>query len=222
MPKQNLFPTQKVIAIAVAAFEFNKNTIIRDSGEMDGVKQFSNRELIMSYLNGETIPFTVTDFHITQAEELMNYLQQVSVMQTLQSGSIFGFLENIIKSFSSSTVKNRDIGILAWVPKLAEDYRKKDQIREVSAKYELNSRYVGKIGDKIIITFNLIESRYVKTLDCFSVYGTDGNGNLIFYWAKDKNKIVDNVRIQGRVKNQQKDTRRGNAFVTTINYVKVL
>ena len=222
MSKQNLFPTQKVIAIAVAAYEFNKNTIIRDSFEKDGIKQFSNRELIMSYLNGDPIPFTVNDSHTTQAEELMNYLQQVSVMQTLQSGSIFGFLENVIKAFSESTVKSRDIGILAWAPKLTEDYQKKDQVREVSARYELNSRYVGKLGDKIIITFSLIESRYVKTLDCFSVYGTDGNGNLIFYWAKDKNKVVDNVRIQGRVKNQQKDTRRGNAFVTTINYVKVL
>jgi hypothetical protein len=222
MSKQKSFPTQDVVAAAIAAYEFNKNTIVRDTFEKDGVKTLSNRELITLCLNKESAPFVVNDFYIKQAEGAVEYLQQVTVMQTLQNGKVDKFLENIVKLLVGSDVKGRDIGILAWVPKLADDYQKKDHVREVSARYEHGSRFVGRVGEKIIIDFNLIESRYIKTLECYAVYGNDNAGNLIFYWARDQKKIFNNVRVQGRVKTQQKDSRRGNASVTTINYVKVL
>ncbi len=111
---------------------------------------------------------------------------------------------------------------MAWAPKLANDYQKKDQVREVSARFEYTSRYVGKIGDKIEVDFTLIDSRYIQSMDCHAVYGHDAQGNLIFYWAREEKKILKHGRMRGRVKAHKQDNYRGNAAVTTLNYVKII
>jgi hypothetical protein len=142
-------------------------------------------------------------------------------MQTLVSRGD-KFLTQINNLLAQPTVTAKDFGLIAWAPKLASDYQKKDNIREVSARFEYASRYIGQVGDKIIIEFTLIDSRYIKTMDCYAVYGHDVQGNLIFYWAREQKKIVQTGQIQGRVKTHKRDGYRGDACVTTLNYVKIV
>ena len=59
-------------------------------------------------------------------------------------------------------------------------------------------------------------------MDCYAVYGHDTQGNLIFYWAREQKKIVESGQIHGRIKIHKRDSYRGNACVTTLNYVKVV
>mgnify|MGYP003351162628 CR=1 FL=1 len=94
-------------------------------------------------------------------------------------------------------------------------------MREISSRYEHVSDYVGRIGEKITIDFTMIDRRYIRDTDSYAVYGYSGN-NLIFYWANKLDKVCEVGRIQGRVKSHRKDEYRGNARVTTLNYVKVL
>jgi hypothetical protein len=142
-------------------------------------------------------------------------------MQTLSSRDD-KFLGQINNLLSQPSVTAKDFGLMAWAPKLAGDYQKKDHVRELSARFEYASRYIGQMGDKIITEFTLIDSRYIKSMDCYAVYGHDAEGNLIFYWAREQKKIVQAGQIQGRVKMHKRDGYRGNACVTTLNYVKVV
>lgn len=215
------FPTLLALATAIAAYEFNKKSIIRNPITLNGQGVFPNRQLINDYVLGKGSPFIVNDFHNKHADGIITYLQQTVIMQSLK-GAPDRFLGQIVELLSKQTVKESELGLLAWAPKLADDYQKKDAVRELSARYEHSSRYVGKIGDKIETGFTLLDKRYIKTMDCYAVYGYDDNGNCLFYWAKTLDKVCEVGRIKGRVKAHNEDDYRNKARVTYLNYVKVI
>jgi hypothetical protein len=216
--KLKSFPTLQVLATAVAAYEYTNKRIVR-AKITDGPPP--NRELITSYTSGNGAPFVVNDIHCKQADGLVTYLQQTVIMQSLK-GTPDRFLAQIAELVSQQEVEVKDFGILAWAPKVVDDYQKKDHVREVSARYEMSSRYVGRIGEKVTIDFTLIEKRYIKSMDCYVVYGYDAGDNLIMYWAKNLDKVCEVGKISGRIKTHNEDEYRGNARVTVMNYVKVL
>lgn len=216
------FPVVHVLALATAAYHWNNSTIIRNIGVNEhGHEILPNRQLIADHLEGRRDIFRINDHYIAQAEGIITYLQQTVIMQSLK-GTPDRFLSQIVELITNQAVDLRDIGILAWAPKIADDYQKKDHVREISSRYEHSSRYVGRVGDKIETGFTMIEKRYVKSMDCYAVYGYDDHGNCLFYWAKTLDKVCEVGRIHGRVKAQHQDEYRNNARVTTLNYVKVL
>ena len=220
--KKIKYPTINVVATAIAVYEYSGSRIVRDSfTDENGVKILSNRQLITDCLAGQKGPFLVNEIHVKQAEGIIQYLQQTVIMQSLQN-KVDSFLSQMTELVTNLEVTNKDIGIISWAPHIADQYQKKDHVREVSARYEHSSRYIGKVGDKITTDFTMIEKRYIKSMDCFAVYGYDGNDNLIFYWAKVADKICEVGKISGRIKAHTEDKFRGNARVTTLNYVKVL
>lgn len=220
MSKTKSFPTLQVLAVAIAAYEHNKRSIIRNPVVQDGVEFLSNRQLIDDAMQGNSIPFVVNEFHTKQAEGIIGYLEQTVIMQSLK-GTTDRFLGQIGAILANSETTNKEFGIVAWAPHLADQYQKKDHVREISARYEYRSRYIGRVGDKVELDFTLIDKRYIKSMDCFAVYGYSQD-DLVFYWAKNLDKVCEVGRIQGRVKNHKEDEYRNRARVTTLNYVKVV
>lgn len=218
--KTKSYPTLDVISAAIAAYESNGRNILRNPVRGD-LTQDPNRQLITNYLEGNGAPFVVNDFHRKEADGIVQYLQQTVIMQSLK-GTPDRFLGQAVELISAQTVSTRDFGIVAWVPKLADDYQRKDRVREISARYEHHSRYVGHARDKIVTNFTLLEKRYIKSLDCWAVYGYDDAGNLLFYWARTLDKVCEVGRISARIKDHRVDEYRNNARVTVLNYVKVI
>lgn len=215
------FPTINALAVSIAAFEYNKRTVVRNAIETESDdKIFPNRQIIQETLMGIR-PLVVNEFHTKEAEGIVIYLQQTMIMQSLK-GRSDRFLGQMTELLSNQTVRESDLGLLAWAPKVSDDYQRKDRIREVSARYEHHSRYVGHPRDRITTDFTLIEKRYIKTTDCWAVYGVDAEDNLLFYWARTLDKVCEVGRISARIKAHNEDSFRGNAKVTTLNYVKVL
>jgi hypothetical protein len=212
------YSSNHALASAVQAFNTNQ-AVVRDRvlGENGTVLKHSNRELMLQILENNA----VSKESFEQATEILNYLEQNSMLQTLTKGTPDSFLANILETLGQTTVKTREFGLVSWAPKLAHDYRKKEQARGISAQFEGSSRYIGSVREKVTIDFNLISSNYITNIGCFAVYGHDQNGNLVFYWAKNKDSMVSGA-ISGRVKSHRLDERHGNAKVTTLNYVKVL
>lgn len=217
------FHTLEVLATAIAAFAHNQNRVERDTtSTADGVTILPNRQLMREYLEGNRTNLqTVSDHDRKHAEGIVQYLQQTEIMQTLASRGD-KFLAQINNLLSQPMATAKDFGLIAWAPKLASDFQKKDHVREISSRFEYTSHYIGQVGDKITTEFTLIDSRYIKNMDCYAVYGHDAEGNLIFYWAREQKKIVQTGQIHGRVKTHKQDDYRGNACVTTLNYVKVV
>ena len=219
--KTKKFLALQVVATAVAAYEHNLKSIIRNPITLDGVDYVSNRQLITDYVEGRSGPFVVNEVHIKQAEGIIQYLEQTVIMQSLRN-TPDRFLSQLSALLANKEVTNKDFGILAWAPHLVDQYQKKDHVRELSARYERSSQYTGRVGDKITFDFTLISKHYVKTLDCYAVYGITENDNLVFYWAKSLDKVCEVGRIQGRIKAHNEDEYHSSAKVTTLNYVKVL
>lgn len=215
------YNTIQALAAAVAAYEHNQFRVERNLIKNNDSTIVPNRQLISDHLSGINKQFVVNEFHQKQAEGIVSYLQQTGLMQALTSRSD-KFLHQINQLLLNDTVDQRNFGILAWAPKLSDDCQKKDHVREVSARYERTSRCIGQIGDKIQSSFDLIDSKYVNSANAYAVYGHDEHGNLIFYWAKDQEKIVKSGQIRGRIKQHDQNIYRGNAYVTTLHYVKML
>jgi hypothetical protein len=181
----------------------------------------SNRQLITDYVIGNGGPFIVNDEHRKQAEEIVQYLEQTVIMQSLK-GTPDRFLADLSTTLANKEVSVKEFGIVAWAPHLVDQYQRKDRVREVSARYEVHSRYVGHVRDKITTDFTLLEKRYIKNMDCWAVYGYDANDNLLFYWARSLDKVCEVGRIEARIKDHKEDEYRNDAKVTVLNYVKVL
>jgi hypothetical protein len=219
--KSKNYPTLDVLSATVAAYDHTDRIIVRTTTHNNGNRIDSNRQLVTDYLEGNGAPFVVNDFHRKEADGIVQYLQQTVIMQSLK-GTPDRFLAQVVDLLSGQTVATRDFGIVAWAPKLADDYQRKDHVREISARYEHHSRYVGHVRDKITTDFTLIEKRYIKSMDCWAVYGYDSQDNLLFYWARSLDRVCETGRITARIKDHRKDEYRGNALVTVLNYVKVL
>lgn len=219
--KTKSYPTLDVLSASIAAYDRAGRTIIRTTTYTNGNRFESNRQLVTDYLEGKGAPFVVNEFHQKEADGIVQYLQQVIIMQSLK-GTPNRFLGQVVDLISNQTISSKDFGIIAWVPKLADDYQRKDRVREVSARYEHHSRYVGHTRDKITTPFTMLEKRYVKSLDCWAVYGHDDSGNLLFYWARSLDKVCEVGKISARIKDHREDEYKNNARVTVLNYVKVL
>jgi len=219
--KLKTVPILEVLATAVAAYEHNNRSIIRNPITIAGVGYVSNRQLISDAVQGQGAPFVVNDIHRTQAEGIVGYLEQNVIMQSLK-GTPDRFLAQVTEIINRKEGNVKEFGIIAWAPHLVDQYQKKDHVRELGARYERTSRYTGRIGETISATFTLIEKRYIQSTNCYAVYGVTDQDNLIFYWAKNLDKVCEVGRIQGRVKAHREESYRNNAKVTVLNYVKVL
>lgn len=208
----------EVLAASYAAFDYTGKTVLRVPSE--GAR--SNRELIDNYVNGRESPLVITEAHRQLAAEVGSYLDQVKLIKLLTHGRNDSFLESLIEAIKEDTVEHRSIGLIAWIPKSESDFRKQEKIKVESSLYEPQSKFVGKVKDTIQINFTLIEKRYLKDRDMYSVYGRDEHGNLFFYWANNAGKIVEAGAVQGRVKAHKVDPYRNKAHVTYLNYVKVV
>ena len=215
------FNAVEAVAAAMAAMDINNNQVLRApivDQETQAVTQ-SNRSLVEGFLLG-TSELSVTDSHRQRAQEAIQYLQQVAMLRTLTGSKPDTFLDTINEMLGKPDVIQKDIGLLVWAPKVFFEYKKKDSIKEVSSKFERSSRYIGTVGGKITTDFTLIESRFVTSVGCFSVYGYTKEDNLVFYWAKNEEKIVKSGTISARIKAHKHDSYRGGAYVTVLNYVK--
>lgn len=216
------FPTVLALATAVCAYHYNESMVVRNvTMHKNDYEVLPNRQLIADHLEGRKSNLRINDHYIKEAEGVITYLQQTVLMQSLK-GTPDRFLAQIAQLTTDQEVLPRDFGILAWAPKIVDDYQKKDHVRELSARFEHSSRYTGRIGETITIGFTLIEKRYIQSQNCYSVYGVTEYDNLVFYWAKDLDRVCEVGKIQGRVKSHREDSYRNNAKVTVLNYVKVL
>lgn len=224
------YPVLEMLAAAVSAFELNGSVVREQQFKRDGDKLidvYPNRVLIVSHLQRDKpswiplrIEFTVTDEHRQRAEEILQSIQHIVLMQTLK-GLTDTFLDQVNSTLQHPEVSYREAGIVAWAPKVVKDYQKKDDVAQKSAIYERTSNFFGKVGEKVTINFTVIDKKLFPRIDSYLVYGNDEHGNLVSYWTRKGDEVKDG-KINGRVKKHFTDNHRNQARVTVLNYVKHL
>jgi hypothetical protein len=209
------FDTVQTLALAIAAYCKNNNSIVRKDGDTPG-----NKELVLECLlrNSKFEGFDSVDL-IAQAQNLKTALEQQIVMNTLTNRRSSEFLLNVTNAIAGDTISMRDIGLIVWAPKLLSDLTKSEATRNDLVHLSFSSQYLGKVKDRVELDFTLVTQRYLQNYDLFIHTGHDEKGNLVNFFNKSK---IESGRITARIKQLKKDDYINGADVTVLNYVKVV
>jgi hypothetical protein len=211
--------TRQALAVAIFAFRKNGKVVKEATAETT-----SNKLMVWDYfvpLKTE-LPrarIELTEELLEAADAVRTVIDHAVTMDMLMKGRLPSFLESIHDILKEDTVKSKNLGILVWAPKLAQDLEKAQSLKELSAGYEHASKYIGKLGDKIEFDFTLIEKRYVRPLETWSAYGHNEQGHLVKFLTKHE-ELCATGRIRARIRQHVVDSYHNMAKVTALNFVK--
>jgi hypothetical protein len=217
------YQTRDAVAAAIYAFDTNgsvikENTFRKDADSPTGLCEvFTNKSIISQCMAN---PEPLQDIHYTRADDVITYIQQAVVMQTLTKGSVNDFVSKMHDVLNQPEITARDFAYIAWAPKLAVDYENSQRVKNTMSLYESTSRFVGNVGNKITVNFTLINSRHHQDHNSYAVVGHDDNGNIIMYWANREDKVIRSGKLTGKVKAHQTGANRNKR--TILNYVKIV
>ena len=215
------YQTREAVAAAIYAFDTNgsvikENTYLKDADSPTGLQEvFTNKSIISQCV---TNPESLQDSYYTRADDVITYIQQAVVMQTLTNGSVNDFVSKMHNILIKPEVTARDFAYIAWAPKLVVDYENSQRVKSTMSLYESTSRFVGTLGNKVTVDFTLINSRHYRDHDSYAVIGHDNHGNIITYWANKPEKVIKSGKLSGKVKAH----RSGRSKQTLLNYVKIV
>ena len=223
------------LAIAVYAFRQNNNQVIKDTQFFPGVvtnetpvKNYSNKSYVISTLiqhpkDIQQYPsgVKITEDLLQTAESIKTWFGHRNIMAMLTNGSVNEFMQKVLDTITQDQVKVRDLGILVWAPKLYHDGQAQEISRETSARYEMTSKFIGKPKDNIEIDLEVIEKRFVRHLNVWSIYGHDGIGNLVTFLTKHE-KLCESQTVRARVREHKRSPHHNQAFLTILNFVKAV
>jgi hypothetical protein len=204
----------RALAAAIAVYRASGNRVEKFSDNKLG-----NKEQVLDLLDG-TSALSITDRDLADAGDLRNYLSQKITLAELTGTRINDFFRDVAKLANADQVAYFSIGQLVWAPKLADDARKQEEIKEDINQYYFTSKYIGREKDRVELTFTSIEVRYLSVYNCYRHVGHDNQGNLITFLNKDN--ISGTVRIKARVKGCDTNRYYNNAKTTNLNFVKVV
>jgi len=219
------FSTRHVVALAFAAYRANGNQYIKTGSVLDEetgnvVAAVTNREWIFNSLAGQAENgLQVLDEDFQSADAAKQDLQQAHMLQLLKSGTSNDFMQKISDILDDENCTASEVGLLAFVPKAHENQKSKQTIDEQLLEYTVTSQWLGREGGKVAIDFVLLSERYIADFEAWSMFGHDGQGNLVQFLTKHKH-LGATGRIQGKIKKTERSRYHHNAQVTNINYVK--
>lgn len=204
----------RALAAALVVYRANGNRIEKYSDAKPG-----NKELALDLLDGNS-NFAITEQDLADAQELKNYLLQKITLAKLTGARINEFFVGVAEIAGREEIAYFSIGQLVWAPKLADDARKQESIKEDINQYYFTSKYIGKEKDRVELDFVPIDTRYLSIYNCYRHVGHDSKGNLITFL--NKNLIDKPCHIKARVKGCEVNRYYNNAKTTNLNFVKVV
>jgi hypothetical protein len=217
---KNLVNTREALAVAILAFRSNGNRVVKDATD----KQYANKSYLWSCFfplktTHKQLTVQLTDELLSAADDLKVTIEHAVTMEMLTKGYVPAFLKSIHDLLTEDTMHINNAGIIVWAPKLTVDIQRSRDIKEISAAYELSSKFVGKPGDRIEFDFTLIEKRFVRSIDTWSAYGHNEQGNLVQFLTKHE-ELCASGRIRARIKSHDNNRYHNMAKVTVVNFVK--
>lgn len=220
------YSTREALAAAIYAFRANENMVVKDMYNPDHKDKFPNKAYLLKHFVDKSMCVELSDFEIT--EELLNeadaakqQLEYIITMSALTQGRLNSFITTCAELIIKDTIVATSFGTLVWVPKIVFDNERQTAAKLTIASMEHSSKYIGKVNDRVELHFNLIEKRYIGSINCWAAYGNTDEGNLVRFLTKHEALCVSG-QIKGRIKATEKDSYHGNAQVTSLNHVKKL
>lgn len=207
-------PTLDAVAAACTVYRLMGNTVKKS--ELNDTSKTS-KEMLLDHFSGAEL-LDVTPADLDRAQEVIDYVRQRNMMDTLAGRSNSPFFLSVAGLLEKDTVSSSDFGILAWAPKLTDDLSKTDDRDQEIRRVLHDSRYIGTTGKGIELEFHALSNRFVRDSEKYVVLGHDAAGNAVSFWTSAS--IEGTVKIRGRVKGHVTLGRHGNLPCTNLHYVK--
>ena len=191
------------------------------------VNVLDNKTLVNNVLNSypeADAKIDVSESDRTEAEELIAYFSDV-IVEKKMLGTISGFEDTVGKIINGNTVDAYGISILASLPNSLRVQQKRDSMEDFYANHRGMSEYVGKTGDRVGMTVDVVDVKYISKYNIHLVTSTDSNDNIIsFFWNKDPDiaNLIEGkqVNIVGTIRKQEISKFSG-CKETVVNRVKI-
>jgi len=187
-------------AISVAVDVFNTQGYVK---AFDVSDKKPNKQVVLDRLNQITNGLRlVPDYHET-VEQILDLKKELLLKK--MTGTITSYEQQVLAVLDSDQVNQRYVGIVASLPRVHQNYLKKQQRQKEYAFYQENSRFVGQVGQSIETNVTLINV-YNNEMHDFCVYTFTDSQNNVIKWLTQKyldHNIGSKATLKGRVKSHK-------------------
>lgn len=208
--------TVELLTVAQAAYRINGSAMLKEST----ADKIANGVMVKAhYYEPSKHRITIIDDDRTQAVAVRSYITQRVMLARLAGTPISDFAATIADTIEKDTVSLRNIGLLAWAPKVCADLQRADDTKQKLSLAGIGSNYIGAIGNKVELEFTTIGRRWSNNYQCWRYSGHDAHGNLVGFLSK--NDYPATVQIKGRIKAHEIG-RESQGKTTYLNYTRAL
>ena len=173
-----------------------------------------NRDVMMEFLQN---PDRILIEDIEAGEKLREYLERDITFRALK-GQLADFDKSVKQCLSITnrfyTVANRyELAVVAALPNSARRSQQRQNVEE-RIKFAQGG-LIGKVGDKVTVNVEVIQTFYKKEFNIFYVTGITDQDQAVTFGFKENFDVGSSITIQGKVKGHRNN-------VTQLNYTKVL
>ena len=219
------YPTQEVLAVAVAAQRVN-GAYIKDTRRFsceENPTQFANKEIVKfafddrpGMLPIDFVRPVPTEEDYAQVAEIQKWMKRYVM---LGLGDLDDFKKDMIATVSQDTVKFSNLGRVAYIPEFVRrDKHESGLKKEIRVEYR-DSKHLGKEKDTVEGVAKILDVRYSPNWESYN-YTAVIDGNLISFMNKYKHEQGTMKRIKAKVK-ALTENRLFGACETRLNYVKL-
>ena len=223
--KMKTYPTDRVLALAFAAYRENNGYVKQSSTTDNGVRTWANKEIVSWTLSAQEnsknwapdgfVGLTVTDEDFKKVEETKKYVKRYTL--NLISGNINSFQKDVFDSVMSEELPVNKIAILCYVPEFVDrELMHKEYVKRIKTDYENSKHYDSTVSG----VCEILKSLYIKGYEMYLLIGGI-DGNLVsFTNNEDKYKVGEKYNITA--KSKRKDSCNDTGLPQTrLSYVKV-
>ena len=222
-----------VVAACVVAYRQHNEQVVSDQNVFQGdappIISFGNKSLVGKYLDIYTadIPkLTVTDQDRQEAQAMIDALVNDNLLELLKgAASKSTFKQNVIDLLSkeSFTEKEllRSIGLLVYVPKLADGLTRKLNQQEKAYDFAA-SQHLGQVGNKLKTDVTIHKCLFSQTYNCYFITAYTDDNNVVKFSNREAWIEGRVYSISGRIRDHMVNNwnNEPNYAVTKISHVK--
>ena len=199
-----------VFAAAAAAHRANCGYLKIGATDDEGnVIRLPNKILIRQFLDGS---FDIRDEDRELSEKVIQYCQGLT-FKMLSDRKLTDFEQSMLSIVEKETIdSNFDIAVVSSLPAA---YIRANDRKTADARINSATGFVGKVGDKIKFTAEILRCNFSDQWGTFFVTAITPDNKVIFFAHRNKLEIGANINGEGKVKAHRPHPG------TQLNYVKV-
>ena len=213
----NTYDLKTVMTFAVSA-HFQNGKEYKNYGSK------TNKSIIQTHLgllDEKRMVFVdyVTEECADIAEQIIQYYKGLTFKA--MGNKINDFEQKVLGLINCKLVDQRDIGVIASLPKAYFRAVKRDATDAMMRKLSTTSIHIGTQGEDVEGTINILNCSFIQRLQCH-VVNAEMQGNIVCFFTKHAAEHWgETCEIKGKVKRHQTSKFHGGKE-TVLNYVKTV